>query len=187
VPAKSPTPSWRPSKPVRVSARSAALPSLVRSIRGMRVRVEPGEAGDREVQGGAYRQLLRSSGSTRRTRQFRRRSRPSSETVVLCQSWWVRRSLADEHDELLRCARHRYHPDAGAGSSTVQFRGALDAYETLSDPPHVDGSTTGTSRLASVRPTIIAEPIGSRRWPNFSLGRELFPLALVSRTVGDGH
>jgi hypothetical protein len=54
-------------------------------------------------------------------------------------------------------------------------------------PPHVDGSTTGTSRLASVRPTIIAEPIGSRRWPNFSLGRELFPLALVSRTVGDGH
>src|SRR5437588_4745992 len=28
----------------------------------------------------------------------------------------------------------RYHPDAGAGSSTEKFRNVVEAYETLSDP-----------------------------------------------------
>ena len=33
-----------------------------------------------------------------------------------------------------RALARRYHPDAGAGSSTAEFRRALEAYETLSDP-----------------------------------------------------
>lgn len=59
-----------------------------------------------------------------------------------------------------RALARRYHPDAGAGSSTAEFRRALEAYETLSDPSrrrlhdrHLRG--------ARVRQTTIAAPIVS--------------------------
>jgi molecular chaperone DnaJ len=58
-----------------------------------------------------------------------------------------------------RALARRYHPDAGAGSSTAEFRRALEAYETLSDPARrrlYDRDLRGSR----VRPTIIAEPIG---------------------------
>jgi len=41
-------------------------------------------------------------------------------------------------DDAIRVAYHslarRYHPDAGAGSSSEKFRQVVEAYETLSDP-----------------------------------------------------
>jgi curved DNA-binding protein CbpA len=44
----------------------------------------------------------------------------------------------DADEETIRSAfrtlARRYHPDAGAGSSPVEFRRARDAYETLMDP-----------------------------------------------------
>jgi len=51
-------------------------------------------------------------------------------------------------------ARH-YHPDAGVGSSAVELRRALEAYDTLSDPDRrriYDREFRGTR----VRTTIIA-------------------------------
>jgi curved DNA-binding protein CbpA len=75
-----------------------------------------------------------------------------------------------------RALARRYHPDAGAGSSTDEFRRALEAYETLSDPDRrrlYDRDLRGSR----VRPTIIAEPIGSR-----SVVEPLF----TSRTVSFG-
>jgi curved DNA-binding protein CbpA len=60
-----------------------------------------------------------------------------------------------------RALARRYHPDAGAGSSTVQFRRALEAYKTLADPARrrlYDRDLRGSR----VRPIIIAEPIDSR-------------------------
>ena len=60
-----------------------------------------------------------------------------------------------------RALARRYHPDAGAGSSTVEFRRALEAYETLSDPER-RRLYDRDLRSSRARPTIIAEPIGSR-------------------------
>jgi curved DNA-binding protein CbpA len=63
-----------------------------------------------------------------------------------------------------RALARRYHPDAGAGSSTAEFRRALEAYETLIDPARRrrhDRDLWGSR----VRPTNIAEPIGSRSVP----------------------
>jgi curved DNA-binding protein CbpA len=63
-----------------------------------------------------------------------------------------------------RALARRYHPDAGAGSSTAEFRRALEAYETLSDPERrrlYDRELRGSR----VRAAIIAEPIGSRPVP----------------------
>jgi DnaJ-class molecular chaperone len=60
-----------------------------------------------------------------------------------------------------RALARRYHPDAGAGSSTAEFRQALEAYETLSDPERrrlYDRQLRGSR----ARPTIIAEPLVSR-------------------------
>jgi curved DNA-binding protein CbpA len=75
-----------------------------------------------------------------------------------------------------RALARRYHPDAGAGSSTAEFRRALEAYETLSDPSrrrlydrHLRGSR--------VKQTIIAEPIAST-----TVAEPLF----TSRTVSFG-
>jgi curved DNA-binding protein CbpA len=60
-----------------------------------------------------------------------------------------------------RALARRYHPDAGVGSSPVEFRRALEAYETLSDP---DRRRVYDRELRGSRgsTTIIAEPIGSR-------------------------
>jgi curved DNA-binding protein CbpA len=74
-----------------------------------------------------------------------------------------------------RALARRYHPDAGAGSSPDEFRRALEAYETLSDPDRrrlYDRALRGSQ----VRP-IITEPIGPR-----SVAEPLF----TSRTISFG-
>jgi curved DNA-binding protein CbpA len=96
-------------------------------------------------------------------------------------NYYVVLGIAEDADSdtirsAFRALARRYHPDAGAGSSTVEFRRALEAYETLNDPARrrlYDRDLRG-SRL---RPTIIAEPIGSR-----SVAEPLF----TSRTVSFG-
>jgi curved DNA-binding protein CbpA len=57
-----------------------------------------------------------------------------------------------------RALARRYHPDAGAGASSVEFRRALEAYETLNDPVRrrLHDQHLRDSR---VRPAVIAEPI----------------------------
>jgi curved DNA-binding protein CbpA len=73
-----------------------------------------------------------------------------------------------------RALARRYHPDAGAGSSTTEFRRVLEAYETLSDPERrrlYDRDLRGSR----VRPMIIPEPIGSR-----SVAEPLFTSRAVS-------
>ena len=81
-------------------------------------------------------------------------------------NYYVVLGIAEDADSdairsAFRALARRYHPDAGAGSSTDEFRRALEAYETLSDPDRrrlYDRDLRGSR----VRPTIIAEPIGSR-------------------------
>jgi curved DNA-binding protein CbpA len=67
---------------------------------------------------------------------------------------------ADSHTirSAFRALARRYHLDAGAASSTLQFRRALEAYETLSDPERrrlYDRELRGER----VRATIVAESI----------------------------
>jgi DnaJ-class molecular chaperone len=81
-------------------------------------------------------------------------------------NFYVVLGIAEDADsETIRSAfralARRYHPDAGAGSSSVEFRRALDAYETLNDPAR-RRLYDQQLRDSRVRPTIIAEPIGSR-------------------------
>jgi curved DNA-binding protein CbpA len=80
-----------------------------------------------------------------------------------------------------RALARRYHPDAGAGSSTAEFRRALEAYETLIDPARrrVHDQELRGSR---VRPTIVAEPIGSR-----SAAEPLFTSRAVSFGFPNGR
>ena len=96
-------------------------------------------------------------------------------------NYYVVLGIAEDADNdairsAFRALARRYHPDAGAGSSTDEFRRALEAYETLSDPDRrrlYDRDLRGSR----ARPTIIAEPIGSR-----SAVEPLF----TSRTVSFG-
>ena len=94
-------------------------------------------------------------------------------------NYYVVLGIAEDADSdairsAFRALARRYHPDAGAGSSTDEFRRALEAYETLSDPDRrrlYDRDLRGSR----VRPTIIAEPIVSR-----SAGEPLFASRAVS-------
>jgi curved DNA-binding protein CbpA len=94
-------------------------------------------------------------------------------------SYYVVLGIAEDADSdtirsAFRTLARRYHPDAGAGSSTAEFRRALEAYETLIDPARRrlhDRELRGSR----VRPTIIAEPIGSR-----SVAAPLFTSRAVS-------
>ena len=96
-------------------------------------------------------------------------------------NYYVVLGIAEDADSdairsAFRALARRYHPDAGAGSSTDEFRRALEAYETLSDPDRrrlYDRDLRGSR----VRPTFIAEPISSR-----SVAEPLF----TSRTVSFG-
>src|SRR5438093_12291728 len=56
-----------------------------------------------------------------------------------------------------RALARRFHPDAGAGSSAVEFRRAVEAYETLSDP---DRRQRYDQQLRP-RHTVIPEPMVS--------------------------
>jgi curved DNA-binding protein CbpA len=93
-------------------------------------------------------------------------------------NYYVVLGIAEDADSdtirsAFRALARRYHPDAGAGSSSAEFRRALEAYETLSDPARrqlYDRDLRGTR----ARPTIIPEPIGSRSAPE-----PLFPSRAV--------
>src|ERR671931_257873 len=81
-------------------------------------------------------------------------------------NYYVVLGIAEDADSdairsAFRALARRSHPDAGAGSSTDEFRRALEAYETLSDPD-LRRLYDRDLRGSRVRPTIIAEPIGSR-------------------------
>jgi len=75
-----------------------------------------------------------------------------------------------------RTLARRYHPDAGAGSSTAEFQRALEAYETLSDPER-RRLYDRELRDWRMRAAIVAQPMGARRVPE--------PL-FASRTVSFG-
>src|SRR5205814_8663426 len=85
-------------------------------------------------------------------------------------NYYVVLGIAEDADSdairsAFRALARRYHPDAGAGSSSDEFRRALEAYETLSDPDRrrlYDRDLRGSR----VRPRIIAEPMVSFGFPN---------------------
>lgn len=78
-------------------------------------------------------------------------------------NYYVVLGIAEDADgdtvrSAFRALARRYHPDAGAGSSTAEFRRALEAYQTLSDPERrrlYDRHLRGPR----VRSTIVTEPI----------------------------
>src|SRR5579871_5654375 len=54
-------------------------------------------------------------------------------------NYYVVLGIAEDADgdtirSAFRALARRYHPDAGSGSSVAEFRRALEAYATLSDP-----------------------------------------------------
>ena len=55
-----------------------------------------------------------------------------------------------------RALARRYHPDAGAGSSAIEFRRVLEAYETLSDPDR-RRLYDRRLRVARGRPAVVVE------------------------------
>src|SRR5205809_2449399 len=94
-------------------------------------------------------------------------------------NYYVVLGIAEDADsDTIRSAfqafARRYHPDAGAGSSTDEFRRAREAYETLSDP---DRRRLYDRDLCASRgrATIIAEPIGQQ-----SVAEPLFTPRAVS-------
>jgi curved DNA-binding protein CbpA len=60
-----------------------------------------------------------------------------------------------------RALARRYHPDAGAGSSAIEFRRVVEAYETLIDP---DRRRLYDRRLRGTRaqPSVVVERIISQ-------------------------
>lgn len=93
--------------------------------------------------------------------------------------YYVVLGIAENADEdtirsAFRALARRYHPDAGAGSSSVEFQRAREAYETLVDPArrHHYDQRLRASRARRVvvgevmMPTPFAEPLlGSRQAP----------------------
>ena len=71
----------------------------------------------------------------------------------------------DADDETIRSAfralARQYHPDAGAGSSSVEFQRAREAYETLVDPER-RRRYDRQLRSARARPVVFREVIVSR-------------------------
>ena len=88
---------------------------------------------------------------------------------------------SDEIRSAFRALARRYHPDAGAGSSTAEFRRALEAYETLSDPARRQLHDRNL-RGSRVTPTIIAESIGPH-----SPAESFFPSHAVLRGFPGGR
>jgi curved DNA-binding protein CbpA len=81
-------------------------------------------------------------------------------------NYYVVLGIAEDADgdtirSAFRALARRYHPDAGAGASTVEFQRALEAYETLGDPER-RRLYDRRLRRSRVQPAIIREPIVSR-------------------------
>jgi curved DNA-binding protein CbpA len=101
-------------------------------------------------------------------------------SLVSTMNYYVVLGIAEDAESdtirsAFRALARRYHPDAGAGSSTAEFRRALEAYETLSDP---ERRRLYDRKLRDwrVRAAIVAEPTGSRRVPEplFAVGTVSF-------------
>jgi curved DNA-binding protein CbpA len=95
------------------------------------------------------------------------------------KNYYVVLGIAEDADDdairsAFRALARRYHPDAGPGSSTVEFQRALEAYETLGDPER-RRTYDRHLRASRVRPMIIAQPMTSR-----SVVEPLFPSRAVS-------
>jgi curved DNA-binding protein CbpA len=89
-------------------------------------------------------------------------------------NYYVVLGIAEDADvdtirSAFRALARRYHPDAGPGSSTIEFQRVLEAYETLSDPERrrIYDSQLQVSRA---RRRVFAEPIlpGPRAEPLFA-------------------
>jgi curved DNA-binding protein CbpA len=105
-------------------------------------------------------------------------------------NYYVVLGIAEDADpETIRSAfralARRYHPDAGAGSSSVEFQRAREAYETLGDPErrrHYDRQL----RASRVRPVIIRESFVSKPWaePIFGSRQGSFGFRSTHVTIG---
>lgn len=78
-------------------------------------------------------------------------------------NFYVALGVAEDADgdtirSAFRALARRYHPDAGAGSSAVEFQRALEAYETLGDPER-RRDYDRSLRVSRARPITVAEPI----------------------------
>jgi len=98
-------------------------------------------------------------------------------------NYYVVLGIAEDADrETIRSAfralARRYHPDAGADSSTVEFQRAREAYETLGDPER-RRLYDRQLRASRVPPVIISELIVSRR-----LAEPLFVFGARARSFG---
>jgi curved DNA-binding protein CbpA len=85
----------------------------------------------------------------------------------------------DADDETIRSAfralARRYHPDVGAGASSVEFQRAREAYETLVDPQR-RRQYDRQLQASRTRPVVVRESIVSHRFaePLFSRRRVSF-------------
>jgi len=79
----------------------------------------------------------------------------------------------DADDETIRSAfralARQYHPDVGAGSSSVEFQRAREAYETLVDPER-RRRYDRQLRSARARPVVFREVVVSRPFVEPLLG-----------------
>ena len=80
--------------------------------------------------------------------------------------YYVVLGIAENADEdmirsAFRALARRYHPDAGAGSSPIEFQRAREAYETLVDPER--RRRYDQLRASRHRPVVVQEVIVSRR------------------------
>ena len=82
--------------------------------------------------------------------------------------YYVVLGIAEDADEetirsAFRALARRYHPDVGAGSSSVEFQRAREAYETLVDPERrrrYDGQLRASrSQPVVVRQVIVSTPL----------------------------
>ena len=89
---------------------------------------------------------------------------------------------ADADEQTIRSAfralARRYHPDVGAGASSVEFQRAREAYETLVDPQR-RRQYDRQLRASRARPVVVRESIVSHPFaePLFSPRRMSFGIA----------
>jgi DnaJ-class molecular chaperone len=81
-------------------------------------------------------------------------------------NYYVVLGIGEDADEdtvrsAFRALARRYHPDAGAGSSAVEFQRAREAYETLGDRER-RRLYDRQLRASRVQPVIVREPVLSR-------------------------
>jgi curved DNA-binding protein CbpA len=102
-------------------------------------------------------------------------------------NYYVVLGVAEDADDnsirsAFRALARRYHPDAGAGSSTADFQQALEAYETLGDP-HRRRLYDQRLRGARVHAASVSEPILSRSKAEPLYGPRVVSFAYPSRRV----